>query len=141
MLNLSMLDVKELRISNKMVREELNSYSIMQIMELRRAKWLQKLAKMPKSRNPRKLFVSWIRTRRPTGRPRQTIRHGYAETIETNLGYGEGNSSFNNWMEDAADPVTWKNRVEGKLELEPGTYKITKLQFQKGTQANNSTIN
>ena len=96
---------------------------------------------MPKSRNPRKLFVSWIRTPRPTGRPRQTIRHGYAETIETNLGYGEGNSSFNNWMEDATDPVTWKNRVEGKLELQPGTYKITKLQFQNGTQANNSTIN
>ena len=41
-------------------------------------------------------------------------------------------------MEDAKDPVTWKDRVEEKLELQPGTYKITKLQFQNGTQANNS---
>jgi len=81
MLNLSMMDVKELRITNEMVRNELNSYAIWQIMELRRAKWLQKLALMPKSRNPRKLFVSWIRTPRRTGRPRQTIRHGYADTI------------------------------------------------------------
>lgn len=93
MLNLSMMDVKEQRISNKMVREELHSYSIMQIMEMQRAKWLQKLAEMPASRNPRKLFVSWIRTPRPPGRPRQTIRHGYAETLKTF--YGKGNTSFN----------------------------------------------
>ena len=107
-------------------------------MYLCRGKWLQKLAVMPKSRNPRKLFVSWIRKPRPAGRPRQAIRHGYAETIGTYLEYGKGNSSFNHWMKDAKNLDAWKKRVEGKLELKPGTYKIA---IRKGTQANNRIIN
>ena len=74
-------------------------------------------------------------TPRPPGRPRQTIRHGYAETLKTF--YGEGNTSFNHWMEEAKNPNAWKDRVEDKLGLKPGTYKIA----LRRTQANNRIIN
>ena len=72
-LNLSMTDVKENCIRNEWIREALKCYSLKQIMEMRRAKWLEKIAYMPSTRNQRKLFVSWVRAPRPPGRPKQTI--------------------------------------------------------------------
>ena len=52
-------DVKEHGIANEQVREELgNCYSIEQIMELRRARWLEKIAKMDETRGPRKILVA-----------------------------------------------------------------------------------
>ena len=90
--------------------KKLDTYSLTQIMEMRRAKWLEKLAHMPSTQNPRKLFVTWIHAPRPIGRPKQTIRHSYAVTLKENLGY-KGDSSYNAWMNDAKNPATWKQQV------------------------------
>ena len=81
-----MIDVKENKIQNEHIRKKLDTYSLTQIMEMRRAKWLEKLAHMPSTRNPRKLFVKWIHAPRPIGRLKQTIRRSYAVTLEENLG-------------------------------------------------------
>ena len=119
-----MTDVKENWIRNKWIREELNCYSLTQTMEMWRAKWLEKIANMPSTQNPKKLFVLWVRAPRPTGRPKQTIWRGYADTIENSLGYK--NCSYNFWMRDAKNPTEWKTRVETNLRLKDGTYKTIK---------------
>ena len=124
-LKVSKREVREYHIRNETIREELGCYSLHQSMELRRARWLEKLAKMPATRNPRKVFVSWTPKARPIGRPTQSIRHGYATTVETSLGFQ--NSNFNTWMGVAKNHQQWANRVEKYLGLRPGTYKKFKI--------------
>ena len=49
-------------------------------VELRRTRWLKKLANMGEKRNPSKLLGSWLpyaRRNGEPGRPQQTIRHAY----------------------------------------------------------------
>eukprot|EP00980_Cylindrotheca_fusiformis_P019059 scaffold6433_cov125-Cylindrotheca_fusiformis.AAC.1 len=61
MANITMFDVKEKRIHNEKIREMMgNCYTIHQTMEIRRLRWLEKLSAMPVTRNPRKIFISWI---------------------------------------------------------------------------------
>ena len=50
----------------------------------------------------------------------------------------DANKYLSLWMKDAKNLDAWKSRVEGSLELKPGTYKIAIL---SGTQANNRIIN
>ena len=129
-LKISMFDVKEQHIKNTEIRERLNCNSLEQHMELRRARWLEKLALMSTTRNPRKAFVSWTPHPRPTGRPHQSIRHGYASTIKKSLGIPDRNSSFNSWMNMARDHGQWGKHVESALKLKPGSYKPMKLRRQ-----------
>ena len=56
-----------------------------QSMELRRARWLEKLANMPATRNPRKTLITWTPQPRPAGRPIQTTKKAYAHTLEKEL--------------------------------------------------------
>ena len=129
-LKISMFDVKEQHIKNTEIRERLNCNSLEQHMELRRARWLEKLALMSTTRNPRKAFVSWTPHPRPTGRPHQSIRHGYASTIKKSLEIPDRNSSFNSWMNLARDHGQWGKHVESALKLKPGSYKPMKLRRQ-----------
>ena len=101
-----------------------NSRTITQMMELRRAKWLEKLSHMQSNRNPRKFLVAWMPNPRNSGRPQQTIRHGYASSLEKNLGFS--NSNLPNWIPIAQNHKSWARHVESILQLEPGTYKSRK---------------
>ena len=60
MANITIYDVKDFYISNRQVREELTCYTIHQSMELRRARWLEKLALMKENRGPKNVLRSWI---------------------------------------------------------------------------------
>ena len=125
MLNISMMDVKELHIKNSEVREKLgNCYTLTQSMELRRARWLEKLANMPAARNPRKGLIAWTPQPRPTGRPIQTTKKAYAHTLEKEL---KLSSDLHSWMPIARDHGRWAELVEKELSLAPGTYKPYKL--------------
>jgi hypothetical protein len=125
MLNLTIYEVKEQHITNKEVRKRAgNSYSMQQMMELRRCRWLEKLSKMNDKRGPRKILAAWCPTARPTGKPQQTIRHGYATTLTT-LGFTS--TLLEDWMTVAKNVQTWARRVEWKLGLVPGTYQPKKL--------------
>jgi hypothetical protein len=57
MLNITIYDVMEQHISNKEVRKRLDSYKIEQTMQLRRARWLEKISHMRANRGPRKILV------------------------------------------------------------------------------------
>ena len=61
MIGITIYDVKDHHISNEQVREELNNcYTFHQSLELRRAKWLEKIALMSCIRGPRNVLISWI---------------------------------------------------------------------------------
>ena len=124
-LQISMLDVKENSIRNETIREQLGCHSLHTHMELRRARWIEKIANMPESRNPRKVFITWTPQSRPTQRPQQTIRHGYATTIEKSLNFQD--SRMNSWMPTAKSHKLWAKQVEQSLNLPDGTYKPFKL--------------
>lgn len=120
MLRISIYDVKEYHIRNSSIREELGCYSLHQQMELRRARWLEKVANMGPTRNPRKILVAWTPHSRPRGRPKKTIRHAYADTLQQSL---DVNPSLHEWIPMAADHGRWASQVEEKIRLKQGTYK------------------
>ncbi len=68
MLNITIYDVMQQHISNKEVRKRMDSYKMEQTMELRRARWLEKICHMRSDRGPRKILVAWTRNERPKGR-------------------------------------------------------------------------
>ena len=81
---------------------------------------------MKSNRIPRKLLGAWIpRTRRNStpGRPLQTIRHSYVETLK-NLGF-EKECKFETWMTEAKNRKIWGTRVEYFLGLPEGSYSRT----------------
>ena len=109
-------------LDNKYVRRETGIFKLSTYMELRRARWLEKIANMHSERIPRKLFGAWLpyaRRNSSAGRPQQTIRHAYEKTLHT-LGFE--NTNFASWMEEAKDRKIWSERVEHFLELPEGSY-------------------
>ena len=126
MLGITIYEVKEKKISNRKVRERMESaYTLEQMMELRRARWLEKLSHMNETRAPRKLLVAWIRCPRANGKPQQTIRHGFATTIINKLQIPS--SHLKDWITTARDHKKWAQQVEQSLGIVTGTYKPYKL--------------
>ena len=82
MARITIYDVKELRIKRNEIRSQMGCYNIDQIMELRRMRWLDKLAKMETNRFPRKFLNVWTNNPRITGRPQKTIKHGICKTFK-----------------------------------------------------------
>jgi hypothetical protein len=123
MLKITIYQVKEEKISNKEVRKKLNNcYTISQMIELRRARWLEKISHMNDKRAPRKLIVAWIPNVRPTGKPQQTIRHGYATTLQDNLNISP---DLREWIPMAQNHARWASHVETNLRITDGTYRPT----------------
>jgi len=118
MLNITIYNVKDYHITNDQVREELQCYTIEQSMELRRARWLEKLAHMPMERSPRRLLVAWTPHPRPRGKPCHTIKKAFASTCEI-LGI-EPNLIA---VMPMAKREEWASWVETKLGIRSGTYK------------------
>ena len=120
------------KVTNEDIRAEaLSAYTMETNLELRRCRWLEKVATMGENRLPRKLFGAFChgRTRR-RGKAKTTIRHGYRETLEK-LGFGSRANDLSEWMPAARDPVLWAEIVEYRLGLVPGTY--TKYKFRQTT--------
>ena len=101
-------------------------------LELRRSRWMEKLAHMSNKRFPRLLLGAWINKARrngKSGRSQQTIRHAYVSTLQK-LGYTDKNMNFNIWMFDARDRNIWKKRVESFLSLPEGSYARKNAKYQ-----------
>ena len=94
-------------------------------MELRRARWLEKLANMDlNGRNPGKLLQAWLPTPRPVGRPFQSIGRGYKHSMENIIGLSP---DFQAWMPLAKNnPSTWRSVIELNLGLKKGAYRPLK---------------
>ena len=119
MTRITIYDVKELRIKNSEVRSKMGCYNIDQIMELRRIRWLDKIAKMDINRFPRRFLNAWTDNARLKGRPQKTTKHAICKTLKSL----KIDTKMNNWIELAKKPEGgWGNLVEWKLGLAPGTY-------------------
>ena len=127
MVGITIYDVKDHHISMDLVREELgNCYEIKQSMELRRARWLEKLSTMSYKRGPRQIFCSWVfDCPRRAGRQQQQIKHSLSNTLIRSLHFDRDN--LNDWMIEGKNPQKWAQRIEQKLQLTPNTYKPLKL--------------
>ena len=120
----SILRISKLqRIRNVEIRRRANNVlSLESMLELRRCRWLHKVAQMPEERIPRQLFAAWHHSNRRRGRPYQTIRHGYSNTLRR-LGFeGDDCNILDRWMPLARDTQRWAQRVEWKLDLQPGSF-------------------
>ena len=126
MIGITIYDVRDLHISNRQVREELTCYTIHQSLELRRARWLEKLALMNDNRGPKNALRSWIYNEpRKQGGQQQHIKSSLSTTITDSLHFES--DKMNDWMLEAKEPKKWANRIETALNLVPNTYKPFKL--------------
>ena len=114
--------IEDHSLTNRIFFDTIGISNIDTYIELRRARWLEKLANMKHDGIPRKLLGSWIPLPRKnglSGRPQQTIRHAYVKTLHT-LGFK--NTDFNSWMTEANNRKIWGKRVEHFLGLPEGSY-------------------
>ena len=114
------------------------------MLTLRRARWLHKIAIMPADRGSkkivRKLLAAWVSSadnpnvrgvgsNREHRRPWQTVRHGYRSTLRR-LGLVDAdkrskvqtNNVLREWMTVARDRKRWGALVEEKLGLSEGDF-------------------
>ena len=120
MVGITIYDVKDNHISNEQVREELTCYKIHQSLELRRARWLEKLARMNDNRGPKNALRSWIfNESRKQGGQQQHIRTSLSITLTDSLHFES--DKMNDWMIEAKEPKKWATRIETALNLVPDT--------------------
>jgi len=91
------------------------------MIHLRRARRLEKMARMPDTRIQRKLLSAWINLPRPTGRPQKSTRGAFADTLIALNMSPDGNLA--EWIPLARDPVGWAKTVEQTLNLKEGSYR------------------
>ena len=128
MIGITIYDVKDHHISNFQVREKLNnSYTFHQSLELRRARWLEKLALMSCKRGPRNTLLSWIYKKpRKQGGQQQHITTNLRHTLTDCLHFQI--DQLNDWMLEAKlEPKKWVTRTETALNLVSKTYVPLKL--------------
>ena len=103
MVGITIHDVKDSHISKEQVREELTCYKIHQSLELRRARWLEKLAHMNDKRGPKNALCSWIYNEpRKQGGQQQHIRTSLSITLTDSLHFES--DKMNDWMLEAKEP-------------------------------------
>ena len=131
-LNISIFDViSDHSLCNSDIFNETGIKPLGTYVELRRARWLEKIANMSEKRNPRKLIGAWLpyaRRNGTSGRPQQTIRHAYVQTLIT-LGFTK-DCTFETWMKEAKDRIKWAKRVEHYLDLPKGSYSRANAKHQ-----------
>ena len=103
MVGITIYDVKDNHISNEQVREELICHKIHLSLELRRVRWLEKVAKMNDNRGPKNALRSWIynKSRKQDGQ-QQHIRTSLSITLIDSLHFES--DKMNNWMVEAKEP-------------------------------------
>ncbi len=133
------------KIRSSEIRERAGGMmDIEDMLTLRRARWLHKIAIMPADRGSkkivRKLLAAWVTSadnpnergvgsNREHRRPWQTVRHGYRSTLRR-LGFVDAdkrskvqsNNVLRDWMTVARDRKRWGALVEEKLGLSEGDF-------------------
>ena len=126
------------RIRNSEIRERAGISTMRNMYELRRARYLHKIARMDahwcgNQRYVRALLAAWkpssedpnVRgghSNRERGRTCQTLRHGYRNTLRF-FGFDNKDSiDLQKWMVEARDIKKWGPRVEETLGLDSGSF-------------------
>ena len=127
-IGITIFDVKDHHTSSNQVREELNNcYTFHQSLELKRARWLEKLSLMSCKQGPRNILLSWIyKKSRKQGGQQQQISTSLSNTLTDSLHFET--DQLNDWMLEAKlEPWKWANQIETALNLVCKTYVSLKL--------------
>ena len=123
MVGVTIYEVKDHHILKEQFREELgNCYTFHQTLELRRARWLEKLALMSCKQGPRNALLSWIYNEpRKQGGQQQHITTSLSNTLIDSLHFEI--DQLNDWMSKAKlEKKKLANRIEiTALNLQPKT--------------------
>ena len=85
-----------------------NCYTIEQSIELRRARWLEKLAHMGLDRGPRNLLQAWTPKSRPCSKPKMSTKRSLAKTLKKL----ELETKMNDWITIAKNTKQWGKHIE-----------------------------
>ena len=108
---------EQYRITTASLEGKLGIRPIQAIIDDRCMRWAGHVARMPEQRAPRQLLSSWVRAKRPIGRPHMTIAHSMRDTIKR-----AGLNSLS-WISAASDRDHWKtiaSQVKPKISRKPG---------------------
>ena len=94
---------EQYRITTSSLEAKLGIRSIQAIIDNRCMRWAGHVARMPEQRAPRRLLSSWVRAKRPIGRPQMSIAHCIRDTIK------RAGLSPHTWITDANDRDHWKD--------------------------------
>ena len=94
---------EQYRITTSSLEAKLGIRSIQAIIDDRCMRWAGHVARMPEQRAPRRLLSSWVRAKRPIGRPQMSIAHCIRDTIK------RAGLSPHTWITDANDRDHWKD--------------------------------
>jgi hypothetical protein len=110
-LNINMLQVEQDRIKNETVRERFDKIPhILDLITLRQANWIGKMAIMNDERMQRKLLASWVNNPRKVGRPQLCYRQTFARTINSIVD-SDYNGTFKLWMPQATTSQEWTKQI------------------------------
>ena len=107
---------EQFRITTASLEKKLGIRGIQAILDDRCLRWAGHVARMPEQRAPRRLLTSWVRAKRPTGRPQMSIAHCIRDTIK------RAGLNLNTWVEVAEDRDHWAAvalRVQPKISRRP----------------------
>jgi hypothetical protein len=116
-MNVSMFDVEEKRITNKQMRESFdNIRNIAEFVKERQLTWLEHVLRMEPERNTRKLANAWIRHPRRGGRPQQNLRHSYRKALIAigEIDESDAQARFKEWVSNTED-LNWRSDIRKKL--------------------------
>ena len=81
MCRVNLLHVRRYRISNEDLLDRLGLFSIDSYITKRQLSWAGHVARMGFERLPRKLFSSWVTSKRPRGAPEFTYGRGLKKAL------------------------------------------------------------
>jgi hypothetical protein len=110
-LNINMFQVEQDRIKNETVRQRFDNIPhILDLVTLRQANWIGKMALMDDKRMPRQLLASWVNNPRKVGRPQLCYRQTFARTIKQ-IVESDYNGTFKLWMPQASTSNEWTKLI------------------------------
>ena len=107
---------EQYRITAASLEKKLGIRPIQAILDDRCMRWAGHVARMPEQRAPRRFLSSWVREKRPTGRPYMTIAHCICDTIK------RAGLNPRNWTNNADDREGWaviSQQVKPKISRKP----------------------
>jgi exonuclease III len=120
-LNINMFQVERDRIKNETVRKRFDNIPhILDLITLRQANWIGKIAKMNDERMPRKLLASWVNNPRKVGRPQLCYRQTFTRTINSIVD-SDYNGTLKLWMPQATTDEWTKKIAEWWTAVYPTT--------------------
>lgn len=116
---ISMRQVKEKKISNKMLLTSFKLPPMKKFLRKRQKNWIERIANMSATRLPRKIVTAWCPTKRKRGKPLKTPRSSLCDALSDFI-HGlstENNGSFKlqDWTPCAQDKNIWDSLFENYL--------------------------